>query len=133
MGVRYLSRLCRLPEVDADAKMVETPGHDELNEMLVNAPPMTGAEYLNPGLLIRLWEALDRWTINAVSTSGLSLSAWLKKHAPRWHQVGRVCFHLAENKSDPDYPFAFMVTYAPRLGRSGQVQFRQPFISQGDI
>ncbi|NOY85222.1 MAG: DEAD/DEAH box helicase, partial [Nitrospirae bacterium] len=49
---------------------------------------------------------------------------WLKKHAPRWHQVGRVCFHLAENKNDPDYPFAFMATYAPRLGRSGQLQFQ---------
>jgi len=124
LGLRYLSRLCQLPEVDANAKLVETPRHDELNDLLVNAPPMTAAEYLNPGLLVRLWEALDRWTVNAVLTSGLSLSVWLGRHAPRWHQVGRVCFHLAENKNDPDYPFAFISTYAPRLGCSGQVQFQ---------
>ncbi len=124
MGVEYLSRLCRLPELDADAKMLEMLGHDELKALLLNAPPMTGAEYLNGELLTRLWEELHRWTIDAVLTSGLSLSAWLKKHAPHWHQVGRVCFHLAENKNDPDYPFAFMATYAPRLGHSGQVQFQ---------
>jgi non-specific serine/threonine protein kinase len=28
------------------------------------------------------------------------LSGWLKKFAPAWQQVGRVCFHLAENKND---------------------------------
>ena len=29
--------------------------------------------------------------------------------------VGRVCFHLAENKRDPDYPFAFIATYVDRV------------------
>jgi non-specific serine/threonine protein kinase len=48
----------------------------------------------------------------------------MKKHAPIWQQVGRVCFHLAENKSDPKFPFAFLATYAPRLSRAGQVQYQ---------
>ncbi len=124
LGLLYLSRLCHLTAIDAEQIGVEMLSHDELNALLVNAPPMTGGEYLNASVIIQHWEALNAWTVKAVITSGLSLSAWLKKHAPRWHQVGRVCFHLAENKNDQDYPFAFMATYAPRLGRSGQVQFQ---------
>jgi len=124
VGVRYLSRLCRIQEVDTDKNQVEAPGQEEIHHMLMNAPPMVGSEYLNATLVLQLWEALDQWTVNAVMTSGLNLSDWLKKHAPHWHQVGRVCFHLAENKNNPEHPFAFMATYAPRLGRSGQVQFQ---------
>jgi len=83
---------------------------------------MVGAEYLNATLVLQLWEALNQWTVNAVIASDLSLSGWLEKHALHWHQVGRICFHLAENKNNPEHSFAFMATYAPRLGRSGQVQ-----------
>ena len=31
-------------------------------------------------------------------------------------------FHLAENKRDPDHPFAFLATYIPRLSAQGGVQ-----------
>ena len=53
-----------------------------------------------------------------------SLAAFLEAKAPRWHQVGRVCFHLAENRRDPEHPFAFLATYAPQLGQSGKVQYQ---------
>jgi non-specific serine/threonine protein kinase len=33
-----------------------------------------------------------------------------------------VTFHLAENKRDPDHPFAFLATYAERLSSKSQVQ-----------
>ncbi len=36
--------------------------------------------------------------------------------------MGRVCFHLAENKQDPEFPFAFMSTYVPRLGKNARAQ-----------
>lgn len=56
-------------------------------------------------MLQTIWEALDQWVHEAiVETEGLT--AFLQKRAPKWHQVGRVCFHLAENKSDEDRPFA---------------------------
>ena len=36
--------------------------------------------------------------------------------------MGRVCFHLAENRNDPERPFAFMATYASGFGASGRVK-----------
>ena len=37
-----------------------------------------------------------------------------------WNLVGRVYFHLAENKADPDHPFGFLATYTTRV--SGQAR-----------
>jgi hypothetical protein len=36
---------------------------------------------------------------------------FLRQYSPRWNQVGRVCFHLAENKNNEKKPFAFLATY----------------------
>ncbi|MEX0819547.1 MAG: DEAD/DEAH box helicase, partial [Pirellulaceae bacterium] len=52
------------------------------------------------------------------------LAKFLERRAPLWHQVGRVCFHLAENRRDPEYPFAFLATYAPTVTSSSRVQYQ---------
>ena len=38
--------------------------------------------------------------------------------------VGRVTFHLAENKRDEQYPFAFLATYSSRLSVQGRPQHK---------
>ncbi len=49
-------------------------------------------------------------------------SAYLKSCNPVWNAVGRVTFHLAENKRNPAYPFAFLATYTHRISEQGKVQ-----------
>ena len=68
-----------------------------------------------------IWEALDRWAHEAVAATG-GLETFLQTRAPKWHQVGRVCFHLAENKHDDTRPFAFMATYTAGFGAAGRLQ-----------
>jgi len=92
--------------------------------MLLSAPPMQGGEYLKAKVLDNIWRDLDAWARDEVASSGDGLSGWLKRRALLWHQIGRVCFHLAENKRDPEYPFAFLATYAPRLSKGGRVQYQ---------
>src|SRR5439155_3787519 len=48
--------------------------------------------------------------------------AWLTEQNPVWRLVGRVTFHLAENKRDPEHPFAFLATFTSRLSAQGRVQ-----------
>ena len=48
----------------------------------------------------------------------------MKHRAPLWHQVGRVCFHLAENRRDLEYPFALLATYAPTVTSSSRLQYQ---------
>ena len=40
--------------------------------------------------------------------------------------MGRVCFDLAQNKREPELPFAFPATYAPRISRDGRAEYRPP-------
>ena len=55
----------------------------------------------------------------SAATAGAS-SPTCRRRNPVWNLVGRVYFHLAENKHDADHPFAFLATYTTRL--SGQAR-----------
>jgi len=122
---RYLNHLCRTPEsAEHTLDPIEPPYLPEIKAIRDAAPPMVGGEYLNADLLHHFWIDLDGWVRKELASSALSLSGWLKKFAPTWQQVGRVCFHLAENKNDARFPFAFLATYAPRLSSAGRVQYQ---------
>ena len=122
---RYLTLLCRAPEPAGNRPdPLEAPGESELAALLHSTPPMQGAEYLSADILRDLWTNLDNWARQQIVAAKGGLAGWLKTHASIWHRVGRVCFHLAENKQDPELPFAFMATYAPRLSKAGRVQYQ---------
>ncbi len=115
-----LTRLCHLPEGMTLAE-VEPLSEAERAQWVLTAPPMPGGEYLSADLLVILWNSLLDWCAGAVD-SGDGLQAFLAERAPKWRQVGRVCFNLAENKADPDRPFAFMATYVSGLGAAGRAR-----------
>jgi non-specific serine/threonine protein kinase len=133
----YLTARCHTPVGTTSIEAVEPLSEAELMPLLLGAPPMEGAEYLGPELLRGLWSSLDEW-LRAEAAKAGGLGAFLAARAPLWHQVGRVCFHLAENRKDPDFPFAFLVTYAPRLSGSDSVRYQplsralQEFAGEGD-
>ena len=121
----YLTELCHTPEsAGGELAAIPPPSAAERARMLLSVPPMQGAEYLTDSLLQSLWQDLDEWTRHEVASFQQGLSAFLKRRAPLWHQVGRVCFHLAENRRDPQHPFAFLATYAPSLSHGTKVQYQ---------
>ena len=113
-----LTRLCHLP-ADATAEQVEAPTEADLARWVLVAPPMQGGEYLSAPVLRAIWEEVVSWCAQEARSHG-GLHRWLGTRAPRWRQVGRVCFHLAENKADPARPFAFLATYVTGLGTGGR-------------
>jgi superfamily II DNA or RNA helicase len=114
-GSLFLRALCHIPEGEA-----LKPPPPDFSEHILNAPPMRGAEYCSSEILSNLWKRMTDWT--AAQLEGSELSVFLETHAPLWSRVGRVTLHLAENKGDPDFPFAFMATYAAGLSKAGRVQ-----------
>ena len=117
---QYITQLCHIPESESDIS-VEAPSSADYATWLLTAPPMSGGEYLTESVLQEIWTQLDQWVRVAITSSG-GLKTFLHQEAPQWQQVGRVCFHLAENKADPAYPFAFMATYATGFGSAGQLK-----------
>ncbi|PCK07964.1 MAG: ATP-dependent helicase [Alteromonadaceae bacterium] len=119
----YLNLRCRQPSTTY-CEPLPSPTPYEMEDWVIEAPPMQGAEYLNETVLLQVWQSLDDWLCRQVNRDyKRQLADFLQDRAPHWHQIGRVCFHLAENKQDPEYPFAFMATYAAQVGEDGQPRF----------
>ena len=117
-AARYVTSLCATPE----GNTVTTPDDQALDALIAGAPPMTGAEYLTKHVLSALWTDLDVALREELAASKNSLQAFLKARHPVWNLVGRVHFNLAENRKDPETPFAFLATYTSRVSAHGQAQ-----------
>ncbi len=118
----YVTQLCHTPASAGTIEPIDPPAHADLSRLYLSVPPMVGTEYVTIDSLQAQWHAMDDWVRGAVADVG-GLSAFIAQHAPHWHQVGRVCFHLAENKDDPEFPFAFMVSYASGLTKTGRLRY----------
>jgi non-specific serine/threonine protein kinase len=118
LAERYLTGLCHIPGATESFEVV-APSPADYASLVLTAPPMQGGEYLSDTVLQNIWEALDAWVHAAVAATG-GLDIFLDRRAPKWHQVGRVFFHLAENKNDVTRPFAFMATYTDGFGAAGR-------------
>ena len=116
----FAGKLCRTPDLEELRERVKIPlSEEELQSHLAAAPLMTGVEYLGEELLEARWTALNRAFSSAIQTYEGSVEGFIRSYSPNAHLVGRVFFHLVENK-DPDYPFAFMATYTTRLDSRGK-------------
>lgn len=122
---RYVAALCLHGETaaaSAGVPEVPAPGEGELVSLVLTAPMMAGAEYLTADVLRALWAELGQAAANALAASGTDLQGFLKGLNPAWNLVGRVHFNLAENRRDPDAPFAFMATYTTQLSAQARAQ-----------
>jgi non-specific serine/threonine protein kinase len=120
----YLTRLCKTQTDTAAHDIPPTPAPlaAELATWILQAPPITGLEYLNAEALLDWWGGLDGLVREEISAHAGGAQAYLSEKNPLWRFVGRVTFHLAENKRDAEYPFAFLATYASRLSAQGKIQ-----------
>ncbi len=109
LGRRYLTRLCHLPDLASARELaaVSAPAEAELAALAETAPPMRGGEYLGTAVLADFWSQLDQLARSEIARHPQGAGAWLQESHPLWRMVGRVTFHLAENKRHPTHPFAF--------------------------
>lgn len=87
-----------------------------------SAPPTKGLEYLNGAVLAQLRDKLEAHVREAIAQTPGGAAAYLKKCDTVWNTVGRGTFHLAENKRNRAYSFAFLATYTHRVSAQGKVQ-----------
>ena len=119
-AARYVGGLClRASDGTFD---IPPPSYDDLVALVLTAPIMPGGEYLNTDLLCELWTKLNTAFTASLTKAGTDLQIFLQKLNPVWNLVGRVHFNLAENRRDPELPFAFMATYTTRLSAEAKAQ-----------
>jgi len=125
VGGEFLTRLChQRPEIfleDNPLKELATPSFELLTHWIHIAPPMTGGEYITDERLDFIWDELGSWTWETLRQYS-DIEGFLSDWAPAWNRVGRVTFHLAENKQSAQLPFAFLATFTTGLGSGGKIK-----------
>ncbi len=112
----FLTRLCQTRDL-VTVGTVE-PGVAAAHAAAV--PPIAGAEYVVAPMLVDWWASMAGLAGKECAEEPEGLAAWMARRFPEWHLVGRVTFHLAENKTDTVRPFAFLATYTDGIGANGQ-------------
>jgi hypothetical protein len=125
LGHELLVRICARPDLEKLRERVRIePPADWLASRAVAVPPILGSEYATAEALAATWvETADAFRHEIASWGG-PVAEWLRAQNGAWATVGRVCFHLAENKRDAGRPFAFLATYTTRLSSKGTPQHR---------
>ncbi len=122
----FLAKLCHTPDIEQlDPNAIMTlPAPDDawFAFQCLEAPPMPGAEYLAPLLLAHLWQSMAECAAEEVAREPGGVREWLRKVDPSWRFVGKVSFHLAENKRDEKRPFAFLATYINSVSVGGRLR-----------
>ncbi|MCA8957336.1 MAG: DEAD/DEAH box helicase [Planctomycetes bacterium] len=118
----FVARFCAANGTDAKPQP-PAPPRRELEDLVRAAPELVGGEYLTASVLETLWVEVHAALREASEQHG-GAQQFLAGLNPAWHLVGRVCFHLAENKRNVAKPFAFLATYAAAIGRGDKVQHK---------
>src|SRR5687767_12126278 len=121
-GARLVTAICTHPDRTADHTTVPAPALDEIEALVLAAPPMIGAEYLTASVLEALWTEAATAFRSELVESKESVESFLQRRNAAWHLVGRVHFNLAENRRDDEAPFAFLATYTTRLSTKARAQ-----------
>ncbi len=118
IGQTLVAKVCaELDPTDPKDLVIPAPTPGEIDTFLHSAPPMQGAEYISSEWLLDLWFDMGKVLVTEAARHKDGVQGFLKKQSSVWNVMGRVCFHLAENKRDPEYPFAFMATYVHKVSK----------------
>ncbi|MDO5095879.1 MAG: DEAD/DEAH box helicase [Peptostreptococcaceae bacterium] len=116
----FFELLTKTPEVEI-ARENTTVHLDEmmLHRLLTQTPFVIGAEYVSEAWIQKIIDGLTLVFADEIRNYKGKVESYLAQKSNGLHTPERIFFHLVESK-EPDYPFAFLATYATK-NASGKV------------
>ena len=125
LGRDLVAALCAAPDLEELRDAIDlAPRPERLAELARAAPPMRGAEYVTPERLEHLWRGAQAWFKRDLARHRGTVASYLHAKNALWNLVGRVYFHLAENKTNEVTPFAFLATYTTHVSAQAKPRHR---------
>ncbi len=119
----FITEICKNSGYDLQSGIQDISfPEDDINNLITEAPFIHGIEYLNQEIALQLWQGLITALNQELTAFNGQLSHYLSAFHSSWKTIGRVCFHLAENKNNSNYPFAFLATYTTGLSKTANTQ-----------
>src|SRR3954447_4086043 len=86
----YLTNLCQAAIADPGGAVPELPPPSaDLERAVLQAPPMTGLEYLSEQVLASWWRDLDSLARGEIKGHPGGTQGYLRECSPQWRYVGR--------------------------------------------
>lgn len=109
---QFILKLSRQSDIEftreeADLNLSE----EEIEEIKQRVPFAIGMELIDDEWIYFIWEKITEIYRKEISSYQGTVEAFLMERNTNINVVGRVFFHLVENKEE-DYPFAFLATYS---------------------
>ncbi len=124
LGQQFVGAVCgALDPTDPQSVVLPKADLAALAALAAAVPPMPGAELVSGTLLAAVWSDMGEALAAEARKRRQGVQGYLEAHDSVWNVVGRVCFHLAENKRDAGHPFAFMATYVRQLSKQAKPQY----------
>ena len=95
----FIHKLSLTPDIEEQRGEVVIPlAEKELSQLIESAPLMIGGEYLHAEVVLALWDGLQEVFSQKIEAYDGSVEEFVKEYSPDVHLVGRIYFHLVENK-----------------------------------
>ncbi len=124
LGREFVAAACSIANpMEPEDVVLPEPSDKLLERLATTSPPMAGAELLSTEVLATLWSVMGVALKERAAEFELGVSGYLQEADSVWHVAGRVCLHLAENRKNTKFPFAFIATYARQVKGQSELQY----------
>jgi superfamily II DNA or RNA helicase len=112
LAAKFIKGLSKTPDLEFTREnTILTPANDDILDILHSVPFLVGLEFVNVNWIKNIYQSLSEVFAGEIKAYPGSVAEFLLEHNSKINVVGRVFFHLVENKAD-EYPFAFLATYS---------------------
>lgn len=108
----FFKALTSLPELELLREQAIVP-EPEFDRLLMAVPFVIGAEYIDENWIRSAFRHLNEVFAREIAAYHGTVSMYLTEQSQQLRVPERIFFHLVEDK-DPEFPFAFLATYATR-------------------
>lgn len=110
-------------EDDLHALDAILPPAKRLTALVEALPPVPGGEYVTVAMAAQWHRDLAGHIRRELEARANGVAEWLQGLGEPWNRIGRLFFHLAENRDDATgaHPFAFLATFAHKSTVSGEL------------
>lgn len=116
----FTKQLIQTPDLEKTRDKVHILlSEQEIEQILQRSPFMIGVQYLHADVLNSLWADLNRQLQKEIKQHDGSVESLIKSYSPDVQILGRIYFHLVENKNSDKFPFAFLATYSTSFSQQG--------------
>ena len=118
---KLIIKLSRQSDIDITREDAELSlDYEEVEEIKNRVPFAIGTEFINEEWIFLTWEKITEIYRREISNYKGTAKDFLMERNTNINVVGRVFFHLVENKEkEEDYPFAFLATYSTENKNAG--------------